>query len=177
MGKRNKIVQIIILSVILVVGGYAIGTALLKPSNTAPVVGSTIPDIALQMADGEVKSFNDFEGKALVLNFWGTWCEPCEREMPALQQAWEKWKPEGVEVIGINIGEDKLVVQNYMKKVNVHFPMMLDLKFKARDAFNARGLPATFFVKPDRTVQAIHVGELTTEMLDNYIQQIVNAKR
>ncbi len=170
MGKRNKTTQIIILVVILVLGGFAVSSAFKKPE--VPKEGSTIPDLPLQQLNGSVVKLGDYKGKALVLNFWGSWCEPCEREMPTLQKAADEWKAKNVEIVGINYGEDPLVVQNYMKKVNVHFTMLLDQKKKVTEAFGIRPLPTTFFVKPDGKVHAIHIGELTQSQLDKYLQEI-----
>ncbi|MBN3527669.1 thiol-disulfide oxidoreductase ResA [Paenibacillus apiarius] len=170
MGKRNKTIQITILVVILVLGGFAVSSAFKKPE--VPKEGSMIPDLPLQQLNGSVVKLGDYKGKALALNFWGSWCEPCEREMPALQKAADEWKAKNVEIVGINYGEDPLVVQNYMKKVNVHFTMLLDQKKKVTEAFGIRPLPTTFFVKPDGKVHAIHIGELTESQLNTYLQEI-----
>ncbi|WP_028544215.1 thiol-disulfide oxidoreductase ResA [Paenibacillus taiwanensis] len=174
MGKRNKVVQIVILAFIVVLGGSAIGAALFK-SEEVPVVGSRVPDIKLQQLNGEVRTLSDLKGKAVVLNFWGSWCEPCKREMPALQSAYDQWKNKGVDIIGVNYGEDELVVNNFVSQMGVHFPMWLDRKKTASKAFGIRPLPTTFFVNPDGKVHAIKLGEVTAEELDTYIKQMIGS--
>lgn len=174
MGKRNKVVQIAILAVILIIGGFAIVPSLLQ-SNEVPVVGSSVPNIKLQELNGDIQYLSDYKGSIMVLNFWGTWCEPCKREMPAMQSAWEKWKDKGVYIVGINYGEDALVVSNFIEKMGVEFPMWLDSKKTAAKAFGIRPLPTTFFVQPDGKVHAIKQGEVTAEELDAYLMQMIDA--
>ncbi|GAV11098.1 MULTISPECIES: redoxin domain-containing protein [Paenibacillus] len=170
LGKRNKTVQILILAVIAILGGIAISNAYSKP--TYPEVGSRIPDVSLHTLKGDTVQLSDYKGKSLVLNFWGSWCEPCEREMPTLQKAADDWKDRNVEVVGINYGEDAIVVDNYMKAVNVHFTMLLDSNKSVTKAFGVRPLPTTFFIKPDGKVHAIHTGEVTTSQLESYLEQM-----
>ena len=61
----------------------------------------------------------------MVINFWGTWCEPSVKEMPALQAQADKWKDQGVQFVGINVREP-MTVDNFIRQVGVTFPIMLD---------------------------------------------------
>lgn len=171
MGKRNKTVQLLILAVIVVLGGFALSNAYSKPSYLG--VGDLIPDLSLHTWSGDTVKLSEYKGKSLVLNFWGSWCELCVREMPIFQKAADDWKDDHVEIVGINCGEDALVVENFMKKVGVHFTMLLDTSKIATKAFGVRPLPITFFVKPDGTVHTILEGEVTTSQLETYLKQMV----
>lgn len=170
MGERNKTVQIIILAGILLLGVFAVSSVFKK--SATPKAGSRIPNLTLQTVQGDLVQLSDYRDKTVVLNFWGSWCEPCEREMPALQGTADDWKERGVEVVGVNAGEDALVVENYMRKVNGHFPVLLDQKKKAMKAFGIGAMPTTFFIKPNGKVHAIHIGELSRNQLNAYLQQI-----
>lgn len=173
MAKRNKVVQIIILAVTILLGGYAIVPTLFSSSDI-PVVGSTVPNIKLQTLDEDVKSLSDLRGKIVIMNFWGSWCEPCKREMPALSKAYEQWQDQGVEVIGVNYGEDALVVRNFAKSMGVTFPIWLDKKKTASRAFGIKPLPTTFFINADGKVHFIKLGEVSSEELDELIKQMLN---
>ena len=175
MAKRNKAVQIIILAATLLLGGIAIFPTLFE-SSAVPTVGSSVPNIKLQELDGEVRSLSDLKGQAVILNFWGSWCEPCKREMPALSKAYEQWKEQGVEIIGINYGEDELVVRNFAKQMGVTFPIWLDRKKTASKEFGIRPLPTTFFINPEGKVHHIKLGEVTSEELDVLIKQMISTK-
>lgn len=171
--KQNKVVRLLILTILAVLGGIAISEAYRKP--VYPEVGSHIPNLSLRNLQGDRVKLSDYNGKVLVLHFWGSWCEPCAREMPTLQQAANDWKERNVEIVGINVGEDALVVENYRKTVQVHFTMLLDAKQEAVRAFGIQPLPTTFFIQPNGNVHAIHIGEVTASQLESYLQQMVKA--
>ncbi|MBD8497664.1 thiol-disulfide oxidoreductase ResA [Paenibacillus arenosi] len=173
MGKRNKSLQMVILAAILLLGGFAIGSALFT-SNSVPVIGSKVPNIKLQQLNGDVQELTNLKGQAIVLNFWGTWCEPCTREMPAFQRAHEEWKDKGVSIIAINNGEDPITVNNYVNAMNITFPIWLDSKKSVAKAYGIRPLPTTFFIKPDGTVHNIILGEVEESVLKTQIKEITS---
>ncbi|MCR8843005.1 thiol-disulfide oxidoreductase ResA [Paenibacillus sp. SC116] len=173
MGKRNKSLQMVILGAIILLGGFAIGSALFA-NDSVPVIGSKVPNIKLQQLNGDVQELNNLKGQAVVLNFWGTWCEPCTREMPAFQRAHEEWKDKGVSIIAVNNGEDPITVNNYVNAMNITFPIWLDSKKSAAKAYGIRPLPTTFFIKPDGTVHNIILGEVEESVLKTQIKEITS---
>ncbi|MBP1999504.1 peroxiredoxin [Paenibacillus shirakamiensis] len=172
MKRYRRPVQIVILFFIVILGGYAIGSAVLG-SHDKPEVGDKPPSFALLGIDGSVHHLEDYEGKAMVINFWGTWCKPCVKEMPALQAQWEKWKDKGVVILGINAGEDQMTVQNFVDQRGVNFPIVLDSDSDAVRDFGISPLPTTFFVSAKGKITSIHTGELDLETLGNQIEQLV----
>ena len=175
MGKAKKSIQIIILLIIVVLGVYAVSTIALGHDGV-PKVGDQAPDFKLLGMDGEVHTLENYEGKAKVINFWGTYCPPCVREMPALQAQWEKWREQGVEIIGINIGEDPMTVENFAAKTAVKFPILMDPKRKSVGEYKVGAMPATYFVSASGEIVHIQIGELQLNTLDKQIEQLVNAK-
>lgn len=174
MGKSRKKVQIIILLLIVILGGYAITTQV-SGSNGKPTEGSKAPNFDLLGLDGKVHTLDEYKGKALVVNFWGTWCEPCVKEMPALQAQYDKWKDKDVVIVGINAGEDKMAVENFVKLVHVSFPVMLDPEKDAIQSYGISPLPTTFFVSPNGKINKIHLGQLDLQTLDQQIEELVNS--
>ncbi|GAB1156867.1 thiol-disulfide oxidoreductase ResA [Paenibacillus illinoisensis] len=171
MGKSRRTVQIVILLLILVLGGYAITTSV-SGSNGKPKEGDKAPSFELLGLDDQVHTSEEYEGKAMVINFWGTWCEPCVKEMPALQAQADKWKDQGVQFIGINAGEDQMTVDNFVRQVGVNFPIMLDRdKTSIRD-FGISPMPTTFFVSNTGKISTIHIGQLDLDTLDAQISQL-----
>src|SRR6185437_14301864 len=112
MGRHRKMVQYIILAVVLLVGGYAIGNSLFTKSVVL-TKGDKPPNFRLAGLDNEIHEWKDYAGKPLIINFWGTFCPPCRNEMPALQNQYKKWKDQGLELIGINLSEDRLTVESF----------------------------------------------------------------
>lgn len=173
MGKARKPIQIVILSVILLLGGYAIGSSVFG-GDGKPREGGKAPSFELLGLDGLTHTLDEYKGKSVVLNFWGSWCGPCVKEMPALQAQWEKWKDQGVVVIGVNVGEDQMTVENFVKLVDIDFPVIMDSGRSAVRSYGVSPLPTTFFINTKGKVDSIHIGQLDLDSLDGQIGKLVN---
>ncbi|MNI73576.1 Thiol-disulfide oxidoreductase ResA [compost metagenome] len=173
MGKARRPVQIIILIFIVVLGGYAIGSAVFGSGNEKPRIGDKAPAVKLLGLDGQVHTLDDYKGNAIVINFWATWCTYCVKEMPALQQQWEKWRDQGVVILGVNTGEDVMTVQNFTEQMDVDFPILYDSDNEAVVRYGVVPMPTTFFVDKKGKIVSIHEGELDLTTLDDQIKQLV----
>ncbi|NQX44858.1 thiol-disulfide oxidoreductase ResA [Paenibacillus tritici] len=172
MGKARKPIQIVILLLIVLLGGYAISSSVFG-GDGKPKEGGKAPNFELLGLDGKTHTLEEYKGKSVVLNFWGSWCAPCVKEMPALQAQWEKWKDQGVVVLGVNVGEDQMTVDNFVKLVDIDFPVVMD---KNRDAVRSYGispLPTTFFINTKGKVDNIHIGQLDLSSLEEQIGKLV----
>lgn len=174
MSKARRPIQIVILALIVVLGGYAIGSVVFGSDGGKPVVGDNPPAIKLLGLDSKVHTLDEYKGKALVINFWATWCTYCVKEMPALQAQWKKWQDQGVVILGINTGEDEMTVQNFAKQTGADFPILFDTDNKAVRDYGVVPMPTTFFVDKKGEISSIHEGELNLETLDEQIRQLVN---
>lgn len=174
MGKARRPVQVVILLLIIILGGYAISTAVIGGGDGKPVIGDKPPAIKLLGLDGEVHTLNDYKGQAIVINFWATWCTYCVKEMPALQAQWEKWRDQGVVILGINTGEDEMTVRNFTEQMGVDFPVVFDSDNEAVRKYGVVPMPTTFFVDKNGKISSIHQGELNLESLNDQIRQLVN---
>lgn len=174
MGKMRRPIQIIILALIVVLGGYAISSAVFSKDRAgAPVAGDKPPAIKLLGLDGNVHTLADYKGKAVVINFWATWCTYCVKEMPALEAQWQKWRDEGVVILGINTGEDEMTVRNFTEQTGVTFPILFDKDTEAVRDYGVVPMPTTFFVDKNGKIFSVHQGELNLETLDEQIKQLV----
>lgn len=157
MKRYRKTIQISILAVVLLIGGYAIGNSLFT-SGTALKVGDKPPGFKLADLNNEVHDWEDYAGKPVILNFWGTFCPPCRDEMPALQKQYDKWSAQGLQLLGINLSEDKLTVRRFVEQVETKFPILLDKEKKTERKFGLKQYPTTFFISADGKIQDIIVG-------------------
>ncbi|QKT02776.1 TlpA family protein disulfide reductase [Ectothiorhodospiraceae bacterium 2226] len=106
------------------------------------------PDFTLPDLDGNVQRLTDYRGKAVILNFWATWCPPCLEEMPAMQRAWEQVQDEDIVLIAINVGEDEDTVFTFLADYPVDFPLLLDEDSTVIADWPVRGIPTTFVIDP-----------------------------
>ena len=150
-------------------GAYLASRDLLAPAVPPgePIRPSVIPerrpDITLADRDGKLRSLSEWDGKALVINFWATWCAPCRREIPMLNALASENRDRGVEVIGIAVDFREDVLQ-YLQKMPIDYTVLIGEQegMDAARAFgiDTIGLPFTAFTDSKGRIATIQVGEL-----------------
>ncbi|GBF72724.1 hypothetical protein PA598K_00989 [Paenibacillus sp. 598K] len=173
MKSARKKIQIVVLLGVLLIGGYAIGKTLFADGNPIPVAGDRAPEFTLLGADGNVHQLSDYKGKAVVVNFWGTFCPPCVKEMPEFQKQYEKWQDSNLEILAINLSETDLVVSSFLRQFDLEYPILRDQKRATERMYGLRSYPTTFFVKPDGRILEVFVGGMTEEQIDERIERLL----
>jgi peroxiredoxin len=148
----------------------AVKSADITPKS-GPVRGSTAPDFSLTTTKGELIQLSSLKGKPIVLNFWATWCKPCEYEMPLIQEIFESYSSELV-VIGVNVSEEMADVQNYLDQHELTFPVLLDMNHKVSTLYRVSGIPVSFFIDSEGIIQAIQVGTLSENQIEHNLEQL-----
>lgn len=122
--------------------------------------GQRGPGFSLMTLEGQTVSLKDYEGKLVVLNFWATWCTPCEVEMPALENLWVRFRDRGLVVVGITVdrGGPRSLIEPYVRGKKLTFPILLDPDMSAAGAWRVTAIPATFLVKPSGEVVGVAYG-------------------
>jgi peroxiredoxin len=144
----------------------------------APVTGEPAPDFALATLNGEMVRLSGLRGTPVVLNFWATWCGPCRREMPDLQESYAAANGAFV-VLAVNSEGTATdlaarLARDFRDELGLTFPILLDSP--ATDVFNQyrlRGLPDTFFIDRDGVIRESVVGPLTRRSLEEKLQSIL----
>ena len=128
-------------------------------SIAAPKTGFLAPDFTLTSTDGETVKLSDLRGRPVILNFWATWCPPCRAEMPAIEEAWQRYRADGLLILGVNQGESKGVVEGYARQeVGTTFPLLLDQTTEVGAIYGVRALPTTVFIDAEGRIQELKVG-------------------
>ncbi len=140
-------------------------------ADTEPV--DTLPEFSLANIDGEQQSIGSWPGKAMIVNFWATWCAPCLREIPLLVEHQERYQDDlSLQVVGIAVDQID-PVKAFMEEMAFNYPVLVG-QADAMDAAAAFGvdffgLPFSVFTAPDGHVLGVHTGELHPEDLANVI--------
>lgn len=142
-----------------------------EPTEVAPIKGAIAPDFSLLNLEGETVSLSDFRGKSVIVNFWATWCGPCRLEMPELEAAYQEHQPDLV-ILAVDIMESPEQVSDFFLELELSFEPLLDTDGSIQTLYQVRGNPSSYFVDEDGVIQAIHVGLLTEDLLDNYLEDI-----
>lgn len=155
-------------------------TQLLTPAPSSdPIVGHPAPGFtlsALEPASGKsTLSLSDFKGKAIVLNFWASWCVPCKEELPLLENTWKQMQAQGkdVIVIGIDYQESSSPATSFLQQNGVTYPAALDASGSVASTYGITSLPDTFFINRDGTVVSKELREITAQVLSNNLKLIL----
>ena len=147
-----------------------------------PGTGDSAPDFKLQNLSAETVQLSDLAGRAVILNFWATWCPPCRREMPLLDELQKAYGEKGLSVIGLDINESPELVKSYVNAVDVSYPIWVDAPpgtpgFDSTQEIFSRfggvGLPSTLFIDRAGVIRRIYVGELSRGFLQNQAENIL----
>lgn len=145
---------------IIFLGIIVIFTTSIFCQNTSVKTGS-VPDISLSMLDGKRVQLSEFLEKGPVLiDFWATWCVPCKKELPFLNQFHEKYQDQGFTVLTINQDTPRSLgkVKSYIRSNRYSFLVALDPNKQLARLLSAPVLPTTILIKPDRSIVFHHQG-------------------
>ncbi|WP_338470136.1 thiol-disulfide oxidoreductase ResA [Niallia sp. XMNu-256] len=172
MKKQRFWMRTIILGVLVLAVGYSLYANLTKDEVHKVEIGKKAPDFALVDLNGEKHQLSDYEGQGVFLNFWATWCKPCEKEFPYINNQYKHFKDKGVQVIAVDVGETEFAVRQFVDRHELTFPVVIDKKEEVMTTYGVNPLPITFLIDKNGTVVKSHLGELTEEMVHNYMKQI-----
>jgi len=131
-------------------------------------VPESVPELTLPDRNGQMKSLRDYLGTPLIINFWATWCAPCRREIPLLQQLRQTYKSQRLEVVGIAV-DFRSAVDDYLTHTAVSYPLLIgeDQGLAAAQKFGMEPvLPFSVFADAGGRIIAVKVGELHRDEAD-----------
>lgn len=143
-------------------------------AKVAPEEGALAPDFLLEQVDAPDLRLSDFRGQPVVLNFWATWCSPCRKEMPQFVDAYDKYRDEGLVIIGLNLQEGETIARNFAEDFGMEFPIVIDRDGEMRDRYRLLGLPSTYFIGRDGVVRSIFRGPFVEEQQGENVQDAIS---
>jgi len=140
----------------------------------APEPGGIAPDLSLTSLDGRAVSLSALRGRAVLLNFFATWCVPCKKELPAFQQAYQQRRSEGLEVVLVDVLESPEQVTPFLRDLGVSLTAVIDADGKVSSgAYKVRALPSSFFIDRAGVIRFIQFGEIGPAALKQRLDQIL----
>jgi cytochrome c biogenesis protein CcmG/thiol:disulfide interchange protein DsbE len=140
-------------------GSEGTGEASSASGASHPLIGNTAPTFALDSVNGKGKvSIAGLNGKVVIVDFWATWCEPCKKSFPKLQDLNVKYKTSGLQIIGMSEDDDKGGIKDFGSTYGAEFPLVWDDNKGVAGKWNPGSMPATFIVDRKGVVRYIHKG-------------------
>jgi cytochrome c-type biogenesis protein len=134
-------------------------------------VGYLAPNFATTTYAGQPIALSDTRGRVTVINFWATWCGPCRLEMPYLQAAYGARADEGLEILAVDRGESPESVRAFQEETGLTFPLLLDPgEAITAGLYQVAHMPTTYVLDRRGVIEVRHLGPLTAEQLDGYLQ-------
>jgi peroxiredoxin len=140
-----------------------------EPAST----GQLAPDFSASTPDGKTLSLADLAGSAVALNFWATWCAPCQSEMPELQSTADRYAAQGLIVLGVDASESADQVKDYMAELRLTFPTVIDPDGRIANQYGVYAFPTTIWIDEKGAIRARHLGPLTREDIDRYVANVL----
>jgi peroxiredoxin len=119
-----------------------------------------VDDFSLPALAGGPAKLSGQRGKVVLLNFWATWCPPCQKEMPAIDSLWGKMRGTNFTIMGVSLGEELSTVRKYIDAKKYSYPIYLDRQGKTGSYFGARSIPMTWIIDKEGMALAYVVGDI-----------------
>jgi len=157
-------------------GGYLLREDLGARADFSTLVGQARPDFSLKDFRGESRRISEWNGKVLLLNFWATWCPPCQKEIPDLIALQEDYEGEGLQIVGIAIDELS-TTQEFAAKTGINYPTLTGEAEAIQVALsygNTSGaLPYTVIVDRNKRIAFTHPGQVRKDEIENLIRRLL----
>jgi peroxiredoxin len=157
----------------LLVGGQEKALQSLNIISQPIMLNKAAPQLVLTDLQGNPVSIGDFRGKLILVNNWATWCAPCQNELPELEAYYTSHADQGFVVVAIESGEPANTVASFVRQNKLTFPVWLDLKGFALEAFNNWDLPSSYVIDQQGNLRMSWTGPINRSTLENYITPLM----
>lgn len=132
-----------------------------------------MPDFVLQDLAGKPVRLSDYSGKAVLINFWATWCPPCKAELPDLVELQQTHGGERFTVIGVSLDQTGVAgVREFVRERGLNFPILMGNEDVVIQYGNFRGIPTSFLLNPDHELERRYTGLVTRKMVESDLSRL-----
>ncbi|MBE1554080.1 thiol-disulfide oxidoreductase ResA [Sporosarcina limicola] len=167
--KKRLIIRTIVLLLLVSVVIYAVA---FKDKVKVLAVGDMAPDFELVDLEGNKHRLSDYKGQGVFLNFWGTWCGPCKKEMPHMEKLHKEFEGKDVQILALTIKDPPLKVKAFRDQYELTFPIAIDKTEVVKEAYNISPLPTTFLINDKGKIQKIIKWAMSEEEIRSHMESI-----
>ena len=130
----------------------------MSAGNRVDLTGKDAPSFRGLSLDGKAYSLDGLKGKAVLLDFWATWCGPCIRSMPTVEKLHEEYRAQGLVVLAVDVGETRETVEKFLKTRNLPYPVIMGDEAGIPAAYGISAFPTFVMIGTDGKVAAHQIG-------------------
>ncbi len=135
----------------------AVGAAAASAAIAADPIGQPAPAFTLPLRGGSTPlGLEKLRGQVVMVNFWASWCEPCRKEFPLLDQIYKKYKPVGFTLVGVNVEPEAKDAESFIAKTPVSFPILFDKDSAVSKLYHVSGMPTTVLIDRKGVLRYVH---------------------
>ena len=135
-------------------------------------IHSFAPQLSLTDLSGQKLELSSYRGKVVILDFWATWCEPCRTEIPRFVDLQNKYRNQGLQIIGISLDDDPKPVPGFYQQFKMNYPVAIGDANLAERYGGILGLPVNFVLDREGRIHATHVGEVDISLIEQEINSL-----
>jgi cytochrome c biogenesis protein CcmG/thiol:disulfide interchange protein DsbE len=175
-GPRRPVVAAVAVGVVVTVLTAVFAFGLTRDPGgvgSSPLIGKAAPEFELPTLEGDgTVRLSDHLGRVVVINFWASWCDPCQDEHPDLRAAWHRYRDQGMVLLGVMYQDSEAGARDYLEELGGDWPILEDPGAGAAIDYGVFGVPETVFIGPDGTVAHKVVGPVTYQQLSTWITRL-----
>ena len=159
------------------VGIYCFEGASRSSSRRAVTAEHTVaPDFSLPELSGQTLTLSSYRGKVVLLDFWATWCEPCREEIPRLVDLQDKYRDQGLQIIGVAMDDGPEPVRDFYQHFKLNYPVVMGSAKLGELYGGVFGLPIAFVIGRDGRIYAKHIGPADLPLLEKQIVSLLRSQ-
>lgn len=139
-----------------------------------PVSSGGAPDFTITTFDNQTLTLSSLRGRVVIVNFWASWCKPCEKEAPELEAFYRSYQDRGVMLIGIDYVDTETEARAYLAKFGITYPNAPDLGTRISQSFRIKGVPETYIIDQHGQVVKVIIGPTTFADLAAIVEPLLN---
>ncbi len=179
----SRLYYILAAAILFLAAGWIWLTREIPPSAKSEIIsiahpGFPAPDFTLNSLEGSEVTLSDLNGQPVLVNVWASWCLPCRAEMPAIENIYQEYAEQGLQVLAVNAtNQDNLTdVVNFISKNQLTFPVLLNSSGNVSELYQVQSLPTSFFINKEGVITDIMVGEMSEALLRIRIEELMAAR-
>jgi peroxiredoxin len=166
-----------IAAIAVVAGLYFVAHDYKRPRTAARLTQRTLaPDFSLPQLSGQQFHLSDYRGKLVLLDFWATWCDACRDEIPQFVQLQNKYRDQGLEIVGISMDDGPEPVRDFYPRFKMNYPVVIGNAATGELYGGVLGLPIAFMIDRNGRIYSKHMGATDMSVFEGEITTLLRAK-